>query len=397
MSYYRNDSSYSHSPPMPNAFQTSPFPQPYGATISSPVQDKMGQLTPTTPPPNAPFAVNVTADASVVALPRTYQQWLAQARTRTLQYKELGYDSPVAWVFAEGHNIPQNAIVGGVDRKTSSPWYIVRAFYEGGIELGKAGRQFRLGAVVNYAGRERDISSYEILVEARTPVRWIYQEIVVPQLPATNLQAARLRDFKTVVIVDDSTSMEGQPWNDACEALAGIAELCKKNEADGIDVYFLNDLRFSLGLHDQESVRGLFRSIEPDGQTPTGSRLREVLDKYLPLFEGQNRHKPINLIVITDGVPTDEGPREAIIEAARRLDVNSVPLRQFGIQFVQIGDDEEASIALKELDDDLSEAHGIRDMVDTTLFDPKEPHLRTETLLKILTGAIDSKLDHRRV
>ena len=48
------------------------------------------------------------------------------------------------------------------------------------------------------------------------------------------------------------------------------------------------------------------------------------------------------------------------MEFARRLDMKNVPLRQLGIQFVQIGDDADAAEALKELDDQLGPDHGVR-------------------------------------
>jgi len=57
------------------------------------------------------------------------------------------------------------------------------------------------------------------------------------------------------------------------------------------------------------------------------------------------------------------------VEIARRLDKVKAPPFQIGIQFVQIGTDDEAADHLKELDDDLKTKHGIRDYVDTTLFD----------------------------
>jgi uncharacterized protein YegL len=69
--------------------------------------------------------------------------------------------------------------------------------------------------------------------------------------------------------------------------------------------------------------------------------------------------KPVNFIIVTDGVPTDD-PREVIIRAARRLDANNVLLSQVGIQFIQVGDDSKASRALKEMDDKLGPRHGIR-------------------------------------
>lgn len=42
------------------------------------------------------------------------------------------------------------------------------------------------------------------------------------------------------------------------------------------------------------------------------------------------------------------------------MDVRNVPLRQIGIQFVQIGDDPGATEALKELDEQLGPANGVR-------------------------------------
>jgi hypothetical protein len=42
------------------------------------------------------------------------------------------------------------------------------------------------------------------------------------------------------------------------------------------------------------------------GQTPTGARLREILDFYVPKIEDPSlRHKPIRILVITDGVPSE--------------------------------------------------------------------------------------------
>jgi hypothetical protein len=48
------------------------------------------------------------------------------------------------------------------------------------------------------------------------------------------------------------------------------------------------------------------------------------------------------------------------MEYARRLDVRNVSLRQFGIQFIQIGDDGDAADALRELDANLGSERGIR-------------------------------------
>ena len=122
----------------------------------------------------------------------------------------------------------------------------------------------------------------------------------------------------------------------------------------------------------------IFVAHASTGQTPTGARLRQVLDTYVPRIEDPAlQHKPISILVITDGVPSKfldrvgeierqptsipaDDPRSVIVEFARRLDVKNVPLRQLGIQFVQIGDDPDATAALKELDDNLGPTHGVR-------------------------------------
>ena len=45
--------------------------------------------------------------------------------------------------------------------------------------------------------------------------------------------------------------------------------------------------------------------ISPAGQTPTGEKLSELLEMYIPRLEDKStNHKPITIIVITDGVPS---------------------------------------------------------------------------------------------
>lgn len=71
--------------------------------------------------------------------------------------------------------------------------------------------------------------------------------------------------------------------------------------------------------------------------------------------------------------------------------VNS--LSQLGIQFVQIGNNPEATEFLNELDDDLSRVHGVRDIVDTTPYNGG--NLSAELIVKILLGGINRRVDRR--
>ncbi|KAF8872732.1 hypothetical protein BD779DRAFT_1571940 [Infundibulicybe gibba] len=369
---------------------SSPLPSepPY-----SPHRSASDILKPAEPHPNI-----VSSIYGVSKKPRTVKQWEDIAKENTQQLIQHGSPSPLVWVFVKGKEIPANAIVGGEDRRR--PLYIARTFYEGGICLGKAGRHLERGASIPFNGKEIQVDTYEVLVPALQPLRYAISNTIqmptiprfVPETPAVE-GLSRLNLTKTVVVVDDSDSMAGSLWMDAREALAGVADLNCRASADGVDVYFLNDARFMTNVKDGNQVRQIFNNLDPTGTTPLGEKLQQIIDKYIPLLENpQSKHKPITLIVITDGVPTDD-PTEVIVRAARRLERSGVPLSKFGIQFVQIGDDEEATDALRELDDDLAARYNIRDMVDTIVYNPDDPKFTTNTILKIVFGAIDSSFD----
>lgn len=76
-------------------------------------------------------------------------------------------------------------------------------------------------------------------------------------------------------------------------------------------------------------------------------------------MQGMAPPKPVNFIVITDGVPTDD-VESVIVAAANRLERNNALLSQVGIQFFQVGNDSAATKSLKQLDNALVEKHKIR-------------------------------------
>ncbi|RXK35430.1 hypothetical protein M231_07285 [Tremella mesenterica] len=209
-----------------------------------------------------------------------------------------------------------------------------------------------------------------------------------------------LREFDTIFLVDDSTSMCGQRWEEAKKALMEVAEIAAGYDENGVDIYFVNSKRVGKELRTAADVEDLFAGLEPKGPTPTGLRLEAILRDYMARLErysvstdAQAGHvKPMNLIVVTDGAPTDD-PESVLISIAKRLDRGEYPLSQVGVQFLQIGDDAEAREALQELDDGLSSAHGIRDMVDTVPYDGRE--MTAGLIIKTLLGGINRRLDRR--
>jgi uncharacterized protein YegL len=224
---------------------------------------------------------------------------------------------------------------------------------------------------------------------------------------------AFLRTFDTIFLIDDSGSMAGRSWRETSSALAAIAPICTAHDPDGIDVYFLNHRNPHsanggyTNITTTAAVQSLFQNVRPLGGTPTGTRLNQILKPYLvELADSLERQahghdatvKPLNIIVITDGVPSDD-VESVIVSAARKLDSMSAEPWQVGVQFFQVGREPEARDMLRELDDALSGEYHIRDMVDTVPWSGEEGDegLTGQGLLKVCLGSVVRRWDRRQV
>ena len=220
-----------------------------------------------------------------------------------------------------------------------------------------------------------------------------------PVVSTQDDQYAFLSSFDTVFLIDDSGSMAGRSWRETAAAISAIAPICTSHDADGIDIHFLNAPDNSEYCHvaSVEDVSRIFRSVTPYGQTFTGQRLRDILQPYLRSIEiqGADRVKPLNIIVITDGVPSDD-PESEIISAAKKLERADAPAWQVGIQFFQVGNEYGAAAALKELDDGLEKQGCPRDIVDTVPWSATSGGLSADGILKVVLGAVNRRLDRKR-
>ena len=137
-------------------------------------------------------------------------------------------------------------------------------------------------------------------------------------------------------------------------------------------------------------MQSIFNIVKPMGGTPTGGRLNAILKPYLRELEtkGSDVVKPLNIIVITDGVPSDD-VESVIINAARKLDKWDAPAWQVGIQFFQVGQEHGAAEALMELDDCLGSMGNVRDIVDTVPWNGNSgTGLNADGILKVLPPSI---------
>ncbi|OAR05262.1 hypothetical protein LLEC1_06542 [Akanthomyces lecanii] len=229
---------------------------------------------------------------------------------------------------------------------------------------------------------------------------------------------AFLCDFDTVFLIDDSASMhiDASPtttnsrWDEVADVLRAVAPICAARDDDGLDVYFLNHRSMSsrvapfgkasggyYNVRDAAAVTRIFSGTRPNGCTPTGKRLETILGAYMERLEAAaspKSVKPMNVIVITDGDPTDD-PAGVLIEVASRLNQMRAPASQLGVQFFQVGRDAKAKEALQELDDGLAK-HSGRDIVDAVTWDDTSRGgrgLTAEGILKVVLGAVSRRLD----
>ncbi|KAK4504795.1 hypothetical protein PRZ48_002757 [Zasmidium cellare] len=213
---------------------------------------------------------------------------------------------------------------------------------------------------------------------------------------------AFLTSFDTIFLIDDSGSMAGGLWRETGQALEAITPICTEHDADGIDIYFLNhgDSPFHHNVKTSGTVREIFQTVRPGGGTPTGQRINAILRPYLRKYaEAPETTKPINIICITDGEPSDD-VESPLIQAAKKLDKLDAPAWQVGVQFFQVGRDEKAKAHLRQLDDELAEIAGdddLRDIVDTVPFTGAEgTQLTGEGILKVVLGAVNRRLDRKK-
>jgi hypothetical protein len=190
-----------------------------------------------------------------------------------------------------------------------------------------------------------------------------------------------LKDYDTVFVIDDSGSMQkptdsrnpNSPdrWTSMTQGLEKFVTIAARFDKDGIDVYMLKHNKSRKGLKSVKDVLKIIRHtnisdpISGGGtrfksqlETIIGGRL-EQLKQYREHPYAPNQHpKPLNLIVVTDGEADDEEAVEAfLVDTAKELERLAVPRNFVGVQFVQVGDDIEASAYLHRLDDDLRKCY----------------------------------------
>lgn len=196
------------------------------------------------------------------------------------------------------------------------------------------------------------------------------------------------RDY--VLVIDKSGSMgatdtpTGQTrFKYVEESTVAIASVLEKYDPDGITVIpFAGNYK----VYDNTTaakVADVFKENEPMGGTMLAAPLKQIFDNYTAQKKaGTTKANGTIVLVVTDGQPSDgKEAAKAISDFTKTLDNGD---GEFGITFVQVGHDAEATKFLKSLDDDLVSAGAKFDIVDTKTIDEVEALGLTETLLAAL-------------
>ncbi|KAG8933211.1 hypothetical protein FRC02_012285 [Tulasnella sp. 418] len=109
------------------------------------------------------------AAAKVAGAFASSQAWIEAARKATAEFKQSGPKGPTTWALLEDNKILSDGIRAGED-KNGNPFYVARAYYEGGLQIGRASSN---GAFIGFNGREIPLTQYEVLLGDTRAIKWV--------------------------------------------------------------------------------------------------------------------------------------------------------------------------------------------------------------------------------
>lgn len=134
----------------------------------------------------------------------------------------------------------------------------------------------------------------------------------------------------------------------AKESVIGLVGELARVDNDGIDLITFggSNVTVTSGVKDTSGVEAVFER-RASGGTPTAEALTKAFE-----VAGKS-DKPDFIVVITDGIPDDEGRvKQVITEQANKQETDE----ELSVLFIQIGDDPAATKFLTDLDDNLKGA-----------------------------------------
>jgi hypothetical protein len=91
-----------------------------------------------------------------------------------------------------------------------------------------------------------------------------------PSTSNADTEFSFLSTFDTIFLIDDSSSMAGRSWRETREALKTVTPICTAYDADGIDLYFLNEsdnVEYK-NIINPAVVETIFNNVRPGAEHP---------------------------------------------------------------------------------------------------------------------------------
>lgn len=195
-------------------------------------------------------------------------------------------------------------------------------------------------------------------------------------------------------MIDDGASMQPH-WEEVKRVMISLAHVLAHWDPDGMDLYFAQSE--SNEPHHSKKPDDLIRTLygrRLSGKTNITTKLGHILSKYKDSLQHQHggfrarltkkQPKPLNVYIITDGIWQPESdPSESIRSTVQVLKDLRYDAQMCGLQFIRVGNNEDAIEKLDNLDSRLFPKE--EDIVD------HEPS--TGNFLKMVVGAVNKWFD----
>lgn len=204
------------------------------------------------------------------------------------------------------------------------------------------------------------------------------------------MDTSKLANRDYVLVLDKSGSMQEKDcpgnmsrWDAARESTLAIASKVQEYDPDGITVVPFASTFKVYENTTANVVSQIFQENSPMGGTVMAPVLQNIFASYLARKKaGTTKANGEILLVVTDGQPQDESEvAKAIVAFGNSLDNAD---EEYGISFIQVGKDAQATAFLKKLDDDLVKQGAKHDIVDTKTMTEIEQIGLTEALVAAL-------------
>lgn len=212
--------------------------------------------------------------------------------------------------------------------------------------------------------------------------------------------------YDVVIFGDDSGSMNTEEptedmlsrWEILKQVVKTIGFWSSLMDADGVVIRFINSMVEGNGVSNSAEIDGIFRSVRPSGSTPLGEQLdAKIIRKIIiPIIQSQEILRPVLILNITDGVPSNTNfVKQTILDCRNFCAQTKYGENAVAFSFAQIGSDKSASAYLGQLDVDPQIGHLIDSTSEFSIEKKECGPSFTEAvwIIKLMIGAIDPAYD----